>query len=633
MRESLRAGDRLVVLGLALALRLAHVATVAGGPLFDVLVIDSAYYHERGAAIAAGEGSGERVFFMAPLYQYVLGAVYAVAGPHPLAAALLQALGGAVTALLTAHLGARLFDRRAGLAAGLVVAAYPVQIFYDAALLTASVIQLLNLGALLCLLGGLDLGDGNGERRERPARLFAAGALLGVSALARANVLLFVALLLPALALARSSVRRALLPWAIVAAGTLAALLPATARNALVGGELVVTSANAGMNFYTGNHAGARGVYSPPAFLTSSEPVHERADFLAEARRRLGREVSASEASRFWLREGWAWITSRPGAAIAVLGRKLFFWLNRVEAPTNLSFHFARDHAPLLRVPVGFGVLAPLGLLGLALFRGRRLAPVHAYLLACLATCLVFFVSSEYRLPVVPVLAVFAVQAARWLAARWREGAAARRSAVAATAALAALATACNLDTAATRQLRSGRLDYLNFATAYTRRGELDAAERMLLESLARDPDLLPARRKLAAIYRETGREAEAAELDAGAEVDELLARAHELLGAGDAAAAEELYREVLALAPPDPSRVWTRLGQCAELAGDTGLAIERYRRAIAERPGNLGARVRLAEALLARGDRAGARAQVDALLAASPGHARARELLEALDG
>ncbi|MEE8469346.1 MAG: glycosyltransferase family 39 protein, partial [Planctomycetota bacterium] len=320
MQETLRARDCLLVLGLALALRLAHLACVAGGPLFDVLIIDSAYYHERGLAIAAGRGAGEQVFFMAPLYQYLLGALYALTGPHPLAAALLQAAGGSVTALLAAQLGARLFDRRTGVAAGLIVACYTAQIFYDGALLTASVIQLLNVCALLCLVTGL----AQGSRPDRPAHLAAAGVLLGVSALARADVLLFVALLLPAIGIARSTLRGALLPWAIVVLGTVGALSPVTVRNALVGGELVVTSANAGMNFYTGNHAGAKGVYDPPGFLTSSEPIRERDDFLAEANRRLQRDVSPSQASRFWLREGLAQIAAEPLAALSRITSKLF---------------------------------------------------------------------------------------------------------------------------------------------------------------------------------------------------------------------------------------------------------------------------------------------------------------------
>ncbi|HJM58888.1 MAG TPA: tetratricopeptide repeat protein [Planctomycetota bacterium] len=627
MPETLRTRDCLLVFGLALAMRLVHLALVGGGPLFDVLIIDSAYYHERGVAIASGQGAGEQVFFMAPLYQYFLGGLYSVFGPHPLAAALLQAVGGAATAVLAAQLGTRLFDRRTGLAAGVIVALYTAQIFYDGALLTASVIQLLNVGALLLLVTGL----AQGSRPDRLGRLAAAGALLGVSALARANVLLFLPLLLPAIGIARSSLRNALLPWAIVVLGTVGALLPATVRNAVVAGELVVTSANAGMNFYTGNHADAGGVYDPPEFLTSSEPVHERDDYLAEAGRRLGREVSPSEASRFWLSEGLDQIAAEPGAALSTVGQKLFMWLNRVEAPTNLSFYFARDHSPLLWLPLNFGILAPFGLLGLLLLRDRRFAILYAYLLAYLATCLVFFVSSEYRLPVVPILAVFGVQAARRLTDGWRGEGDLRRTATAATVGLVALFTVCNWETDGTRQLRSRRLDYLNFATAYTRLDELEKAETMLEASLAIDPDLMPAREKLAAIYRATGREAEAAALSAGLSLDALLARAHQALEAGDTTGAEVLYREVLTLDPPDPSRIWTRLGRCAELAGEPGEAADHYRRALLERPANLRARVGLARMLVDLDETEAARVELEAVLEKQPDHREARELLDEL--
>ena len=81
----------------------------------------------------------------------------------------------------------------------------------------------------------------------------------------------------------------------------------------------------------------------------------------------------------------------------------------------------------VLRLPlISFGFLAPLALLGIVLTgrAWRRLVPLYAMLGTVLATQLIFFVLSRYRMPAVPLLAIFgaaglvqlldAVHARRW---------------------------------------------------------------------------------------------------------------------------------------------------------------------------------------------------------------------------
>jgi tetratricopeptide (TPR) repeat protein len=78
----------------------------------------------------------------------------------------------------------------------------------------------------------------------------------------------------------------------------------------------------------------------------------------------------------------------------------------------------------ILRLPLlGFGVVMPLALLGLALSAGqwRRLVPVYALLAVYVATSVLFFVLSRYRNPIVPVLLVFAAYATIWLLDQLRQ--------------------------------------------------------------------------------------------------------------------------------------------------------------------------------------------------------------------
>ena len=100
------------------------------------------------------------------------------------------------------------------------------------------------------------------------------------------------------------------------------------------------------------------------------------------------------------------------------------FW-NGVEAQNNLSLYLARDFVPLLRWCVlGWGLVAPLAVVGWA--TSRRSSLLDLYLASYLAACLLFFTSSEYRLPVVPVILLYA---ASWIAnvATWVGGGSHRR--------------------------------------------------------------------------------------------------------------------------------------------------------------------------------------------------------------
>jgi len=121
----------LVVFAVALLVRLVHVWQMRGSPFFSLLMGDSRGYDEWAQRIAGGEWLGHEVFYQAPLYPYLLGVIYAVAGRHLLLVRFVQASIGSASCALLALAGARLFSRRAGLVAGLMLALYAPAIFFD----------------------------------------------------------------------------------------------------------------------------------------------------------------------------------------------------------------------------------------------------------------------------------------------------------------------------------------------------------------------------------------------------------------------------------------------------------------------------------------------------------------------
>src|SRR5262249_22213501 len=79
----------------AVLLRVAHLLALRATPWFDHLVVDPEYYDEWARRLAAGDWLGERAFYMDPLYPYVLGVLYRVAGRDLFLARLLNVAFGA----------------------------------------------------------------------------------------------------------------------------------------------------------------------------------------------------------------------------------------------------------------------------------------------------------------------------------------------------------------------------------------------------------------------------------------------------------------------------------------------------------------------------------------------------------
>ena len=135
-------------------------------------------------------------------------------------------------------------------------------------------------------------------------------------------------------------------------------------------------------------------------------------------------------------------IEAAPLPWLRLLGAKAVWTLQAEEVRDPFSFSFFREEAPLLRFLPGFGVLFPLAALGAVAACARSPRPwvLLGAAAAWIASCALLVTSFRYRLPLVPVAAVFAgagcVEA--WRAIRARGRALAAAAAVLLVAALAA---------------------------------------------------------------------------------------------------------------------------------------------------------------------------------------------------
>jgi 4-amino-4-deoxy-L-arabinose transferase-like glycosyltransferase len=646
---------------IALLIRLAFVWQIRDLPTQRWLVMDAQRYDELARQIAGGSWMPREAFYQAPLYPYVLAAVYTVTQSSMLAVRLLQAILGAATVVLLALLARRLFGREAGVVTGGLAALYGPAIFYVPLLLKSTLTLLALAGAVLLLVP-----VGSPSRR----RLLGAGALFGVSALLQENLLLLV----PCGALwlllgdrtdehgrARTDTDsggasegpwpQRLLPAATLLLGALLGLAPATLLNLFAGGEVVLTSSQGGMNFFIGNARGASGTYGGLSG-GSQNPESQREDArrmaAAFASRERGRPVAPEELSPgevsalFWC-ESFREIRANPAAWGRLLLRKVRLFWNAHEIPDAEGYDVYREAAggPTF-FWLGFGLVAPLGLTGLWLAgrdpQTRRGANLLALLLLGLCVSVVlFFVFGRYRLPVVVLLLPAAGHALAVLAEAVRRRQWSRDLAMALPVALLAIVL---VNLPAWSQAERQRLDsaiWFNLSTAALRGAQAaeEPQEAIALTSRAADdlarvlavePGFYVARvQRAAALHRRglylmsTG--AVEAGLASSEEARRELATASASGGGREVPEAARQARQLAAALDASLAQGLVNLGARRIEAGDLAQAETALRRAVALAPRSAPAHGNLGLCLLRQGLRAreaGDAPTADRLLVAS---------------
>jgi tetratricopeptide (TPR) repeat protein len=95
---------------------------------------------------------------------------------------------------------------------------------------------------------------------------------------------------------------------------------------------------------------------------------------------------------------------------LSLLVKKAYLFWNWYEIPNNQNFYSFRKYSSLLQIlPMGFWIVGPLGMLGMAIaFQKRRGSLAILFLLLYSSITILFFVCDRFRLPIVPLLCMFA---------------------------------------------------------------------------------------------------------------------------------------------------------------------------------------------------------------------------------
>jgi tetratricopeptide (TPR) repeat protein len=372
------------------------------------------------------------------------------------------------------------------------------------------------------------------------------------------------------------------------------------ARNSYVGGGFYITTSQFGPNFYIGNNAAADGTYQSLRFGRGA-PEYERQDATDLAERALGKRLTPAEVSGYWTGKALDFITSRPGAWLRLMGRKVALLWNATEMLDTESQEAYAEWSLPLRVGglVGhFGILVPLALFGFVVTwpMRSRLWILYAMTLAYAASVVLFYVFARYRYPLVPLLILFAaaglVEAPPFLRMLTTGSTALRGRALWTVAAVAAVAVFCNWPMLSTTLMRA--ITETNLGVALQAEGRLDEATDHYRRAIALQPDYPPVYNNLATALRAKGQ-------------------------IGDAIAT---YQRAISMRPEYPEAEYN-LANVLMDAGKPAEAVEHFRIALRTIPASVDVHNNLGIALMGEGKRDDAIAEFRAALQVDPDSAK----------
>jgi 4-amino-4-deoxy-L-arabinose transferase-like glycosyltransferase/Tfp pilus assembly protein PilF len=492
---------------LALGVRLVYLWQMRGSIFFDAPMMDAQYHDQWAQAIVAGKDFTGGVFFRAPLYPYFLALVYGVLGHSYLIARLVQFLIGSFSCVLVYSLAKRIFNRRTAAIAGVAAALYGVLIYFEGELLIPVLLVFLDLILILGLLWA--------DRRPSSGRWGVCGVLLGLSALARPNILLVGAAILVWMILkSRGQQETAKFkPLLLVGCFVLGAILvisPVTIRNYVKGHDLVLIASQGGVNFYVGNNPRSDGASAIlPGARTTWWGSYDDAREMAE--KASGKSLKPSQVSRYWYIQGLRFATGKPLAFLGLMAKKFALFWNGNELSNNRDFYFFARSTPILKLLIWrgiiffpFGLIVPLAILGIFFSHRERkkVAVLEIFLLFYMLSIILFFVTARYRVPLIPIFILFSAYAVDRLILQINRGRYLEFLKYAGI--LLLICVPVNLRIPGYSEANPGQAHYA-LGVTFAERGDLARAEEEYQAALSYDPAISEAYVNLGSIYGDRG--------------------------------------------------------------------------------------------------------------------------------
>lgn len=485
----------IILVATAVIFRVFFLILASKSAFLHTPVVDASFFDIWAQTLADGKSFMPGTFFKPPFYPYLLSWLYKP-GLSMMSIFALQMVVGVITVVLTLAIGRLIFPSRIAFGGAMATAVLPIMPFFEVQLLAETWTTALSMGSILLILLVLT------RRTQSVGKfLFLAGLLMGAATLGRPNLLLMI-VVLPAwlhFGLRKNSdaPRLGTGSLVILAAGFLLAISPATLNN-LRYGEFSPVSANLGANLFAGNSDTADGM--------SAIPVGILWDDLQLRTRQAGHEKPGA-ASRYLTSEAFGWMLKNPGRTLALMGKKIVVLVSAQEVRNNINPRWmAQEDGVFLlsRWWPATWLLLPFALLGLIFWRRKNglQSLLHWFLLAQVISVLPFFVNARFRLPLLPILALFA---AAGVALLWElRGPVTRQTIIRRVTALVILLAVVNTDWLHLEDPRWLARDFFNQGLIHSRpykgrKPDQKIAESMFRKSLELDDGDVDANARLGA--------------------------------------------------------------------------------------------------------------------------------------
>jgi len=420
----MKVNNRILIGIISISLFLRIVASIYLGNQVEILpgTYDQISYHNLALRVLSGHGFsfGETWWPLtaadAPtahwsyLYTFYLVLIYALFGPHPLAARLIQAvLVGIFQPVLIYLIARRLFGEAVGLAAASITAIYIYFIYYSATLMTEPYYITALLGSLYFAI----LLAEKATQPDKPASSVACfwlaiglGITLGIAILLRQLFLIFIPILFLWIwwSSHKKGSRVAILSILLSSLIIIGIILPFTIYNYQRFGSFVLINTNAGYAFYWANH---------PIYGAHFVPIltPEMGSYQSLIPKEL-HQLSEADLDRELLRQGIRFVIADPGRYILLsISRIPAFFLFWPSAESGMISNLSRVFSFALFLPfMIYGLL-------LALFNSKWRAnltlssPVFLLLVFAMVYTAIHLLSwalIRYRLPLDAILLIFA---------------------------------------------------------------------------------------------------------------------------------------------------------------------------------------------------------------------------------
>ena len=473
-----------IIFLIGFTIRAFHLLFWLKSPYWNGYFLDELYHYLWAKKIISGQILPYGVFFRAPLYPYLLSAIYSIFGTNGWAPRIFQNLWGLLSIVPFYWIAKRTIKKRWLIVlATFLWAINPIEIYFESRLLLDSFFAV----GIIWLIYFTLLAR---EKRTRLSLLWL-GLWLGGLAITRPTVLLIAPIIF--IYLWRYLRWRTL--WIILSLAV--PIAPITFAN-YENGDIVLIASQGGINFYIGNNPQSDGTSAVvPEFGWNWQ--YRQCVGLAE--RQTGEKLTPSQVSSFYYRKGLNFWRKDFWNALKLLGKKILLLFGATEIGNNGNIYFLSRGSPifyLILFGFGWGLFIPFAIIGIFGKKFENKSLLVWIVIIYSFGIVLFFVCSRFKLPLIPPIILFAAAGIDYLVEKIRG----RNYYTIAIVLFLGILTF--VDFFGWRRL-DDPLSHFALGNIYFRSGKLDAAKSEYNRTLAMNPNFRGVHLNLGAMYFKLG--------------------------------------------------------------------------------------------------------------------------------